>query len=253
MYQITGFINTLMMFVALIGLWSQLNIIWRRKKDPTIRHSCDLLSINQFFAAFLAYGSFFVHGYVIEPFNHFIVWPRLIAALLVTVILFEIFQDRSNRRSLTIFVLCLCCLLGGITGLLLSPRLSGLSQQTTAMMIVAVTLFLAQGYYHQILVIIKQGETGAVALKMNLFIGLKDLSTIAFSLTMAIKDSWPLILLACVSGITKLVIIYLFYWVKVSEVAKNRSQHRQTEATIHYSCIKPQKNTTTILKTSKIK
>ncbi|MFT5162178.1 MAG: hypothetical protein ACI9FJ_000746 [Alteromonadaceae bacterium] len=222
-YQITGSLNTLMMLVSLFGLFTQLTFIWRRKEDPAIEHATDLLSINQFFASFLAYCSFFIHGYSIQPFNHFIVWPRLIAALMVTYILLEIYRDRHNRRSLSIFSICLSALVIGIIGLLFNQKINGLDQQMTALMIVGVTVFLAQGYTHQIRVIIKHGHTGAVALKMNLFIGLKDISTIAFALTMEFKNSWPLMLLATVSLFTKVVIVYLFRWVKVSETAKLRA------------------------------
>ncbi len=225
-YQFFGSLNTLMMFVSVYGLWIQLRLVWQRKQDISIKHSTDLLSTNQFFAAFLAYCSFFIYGYSITPFNHFIVWPRLLAALLVTMILWEIFRDRQNRRSKGIFALSLCGLIVGISGLLLTPQTGGISQSLTATMIVAVTLFLAQGYYHQIRLIIKNGETGAVALKLNQFIALKDVSTIAFALTMNISSSWPLIFLATTSGITKLVIMYLFHWVKVSEVAKSRAMLR---------------------------
>lgn len=226
MYEITGSINALMMLVSLFGLWSQLSIIWQRKQDATIKHSTDLLSLNQFFASFLAYYTFFIHGYAITPFNHFIVWPRLVAGLLVTVILFEIFRDRQNQSSLVIFSTCLAGLAFGVVGLSFNQQLGVVSQQFSALMIVAVTVFLAQGYFHQIRVIIKNGETGAVSLRMNQFIGLKDISTIAFALTMELKNSWPLILLATVSGITKLVIMYLFHWVKVSELAKARALAR---------------------------
>lgn len=226
MYEITGSINSLMMMVTLLGLWTQLRIIWQRKQDATIVHSTDLLSTHQFLGAFLAYYTFFIHGYAITPFNHFIVWPRLLAGLLVTVILFEIYQDRKTRSTKMTLVFCLCSLIAGIIGLLINRQMGGISQQMTTMMIVAVTVFLAQGYYHQIRLIIKHGETGAVALRLNQFIGLKDISTIAFALTMDLNNSWPLILLATVSGITKLVIMYLFRWVKVSEAAKNRSQAR---------------------------
>ena len=226
MYEITGSVNSLMMLVTLLGLWTQLRIIWRRKQDVTIVHCTDLLSTHQFLAAFLAYYTFFIHGYAITPFNHFIVWPRLVAGLLVTMVLFEIYQDRKTRNAKMTLVFCLCSLIAGIIGLLLNRQIGGINQQTTTMIIVAVTVFLAQGYYHQIRLIITHGETGAVALRLNQFTGLKDVSTIAFALTMDFNDSWPLILLATVSGITKLVIMYLFHWVKISEAAKTRSKAR---------------------------
>ncbi|WP_245921878.1 hypothetical protein [Bowmanella denitrificans] len=59
---------------------------------------------------------------------------------------------------------------------------------------------------------------------MSQFILLMDISTIAFALSMGFADGWPLLLLACVSAVTKLAIMYLFYWVRVSPVALARRQ-----------------------------
>lgn len=228
MYQIAGSINSLMVFVSLLGVFSQLSLVWRRKQDPAIKHSSELLSSNQFFVSFLAYFSFFVYGYSITPFNHFIVWPRLIAACLVCLILWEIFVDRKDRISSLVFGLSILALLLGLLGLLLNywyPALTyyDTGQVISTAMIVTITLFLAQGYYHQIRLVIISGRTGALSLKMSQFIGLMDLSTIWFALTMELAASWPLLLLASVSCITKLIIMYLFYWVKVSPLARQRA------------------------------
>jgi hypothetical protein len=214
MYQLTGSINTLMIFVSLIGVWSQLRLIWQRKKDSNIEHSTELLSLNQFSVSFLAYFSFFVYGYSITPFNHFIVWPRLIASILVVFVLFEVYRDRSNTRSKVVLGFSLLCLLIGLMGLAFSQQIEDVGKSISTTLIVLITLFLAQGYYHQIRLIINNGHTGAVSIRMSQFIFLMDLSTIAFALTMPLADGWPLIFLATVSGITKLVIMYLFRWVQ---------------------------------------
>jgi len=53
---------------------------------------------------------------------------------------------------------------------------------------------------------------------------LMDISTIAFALSMGIREGWPLLILAITSAVTKVVIMYLFRWVKVSAVAEQRRQ-----------------------------
>jgi hypothetical protein len=219
MYQLAGSINTIMIFVSLLGVFAQLKLVWQRKKDaqlkPEIGRPTELLSLNQFSVSFLAYFSFFIHGYSISPFNHFIVWPRLIASLLVMWILFEIFRDRKTRSTQVVFGLSITCLLAGFVGLMFSGQIDGSSKTISTTLIVTITAFLAQGYYHQIKLIIQNRQTGAVAIRMSQFILLMDLSTIGFALTMPLGDSWPLMLLAVVSGITKLVIMYLFRWVRL--------------------------------------
>lgn len=219
-YNIFGTINTLFIFVSLYGVFLQLNKIWQRKKNHTLG-ATNILSVNQFTMSFLAYFSFFIYGYSIEPFNHFIVWPRLIASMLVLVILYEIFNDRRSTQSLVSITIASTCLLLGFSGLFFMESISIHSKNMSTIMIVVITFLLAQGYAHQISMIIKSGKTGAIDIRMSQFILMMDISTIAFSLTIGLNNGWPLFLLATVSAITKLIIMYLFRWVRVSEIAKN--------------------------------
>jgi uncharacterized protein with PQ loop repeat len=207
-----------MVFVSLIGVFCQLRAIWRRKSDPQVTHSTDLLSLNQFSVSFLAYFSFFIYGFSVNPFNHFMVWPRLIAASLVLLILLEIFKDRKNRSSQIVFSVALTSLLTGLAGLMFNEQINDVGKQISTTLIVTITLFLIQGYYHQIMLIIRNRRTGAVDLRMNQFILAMDVSTIAFALSMPLNESWPLICLATASGITKLVIMYLFRWVDIARM-----------------------------------
>jgi len=96
----------------------------------------------------------------------------------------------------------------------------------STIIILVISVLIAQGYYHQIRLIIKSGSTGAVDLKMSQFILMMDISTIAFALSMGVANGWPLMVLAITSGITKLIIMYLFKWVKVSPIAIQRRSSR---------------------------
>ncbi|NQZ24580.1 MAG: hypothetical protein HRT53_21360 [Colwellia sp.] len=223
LYNSLGAINTLFIVISLIGIYSQLKTIHERKKNHSTKHNTsELLSLNQFSVSFLAYFSFFVYGYSIEPFNHYIVWPRLIASILVAVILYEIWRDRQTRSaSICLYAAAIIFSLGTI-GFFYGDTYNDNAKLASTTLIVAVTLLIAQGYYHQIRLIIRSGKTGAINLKMSQFILMMDISTIAFALTMSSGNGWPLLCLAIVSSITKLVIMYLFYWVKVSYVAEQR-------------------------------
>ncbi|MEW6996171.1 hypothetical protein AADZ86_00495 [Colwelliaceae bacterium BS250] len=223
LYNTFGTLNTAFIFISLIGVFSQLRKIWHRQTDDKTKHSStELLSLNQFTVSFLAYFSFFVYGYSIEPFNHYIVWPRLIASILVAIILYEIWHDRRSKVStICLSIAALIFVLGGF-GFLYGNTYHDESRYISTLLVVVVTLLIAQGYYHQIMLITRSGKTGAVDLRMSQFIFMMDISTIAFALSMGLADGWPLLFLALVSGVTKLVIMYLFRWVNVSEVAKMR-------------------------------
>lgn len=223
LYNTFGSLNTIFIFISLVGVFSQLRKIWDRKKCSATQHNAsELLSLNQFSVSFLAYFSFFVYGYSIEPFNHYIVWPRLIASTLVGLILFEIWRDRQNTLSKSCLSIALVIFIIGGLGLCFGNRYSDESELLSSCLIVVVTLLIAQGYYHQIMLIFRSGKTGAVDLTMSQFILMMDISTIAFALSMGIESGWPLLLLAIVSAITKLIIMFLFRWVRLSKVAEQR-------------------------------
>ena len=223
-YNFFGALNTIFIILSLYGVFSQLNMIWVRKHSYTENtRSTSLLSLNQFAVSYLAYLSFFIYGYSIEPFNHYIVWPRLIASMLVSLILFEIWRDRKSTLSMRIFSFAVISLAIAIVGLFIGETITDQGKYISTTIIVLVSILLAQGYYHQIKLIIDSGQTGAISLKMSQFILMMDLSTIAFALSMGLSDGWPLLVLAITSGTTKVIIMYLFKWVKTSPKA---AEHR---------------------------
>ncbi len=224
-YDFFGGLNTLCIFLSLIGVYAQLRTVLERKNcQQRLEESVTAqLSLNQFSVSFLAYFSFFVYGYSIAPFNHYIVWPRLIAALLVAMILYQIWHDRKNKASHLVLVIAVSLLLLGGVGLLFGERYIDQGRLVSTSLILLISLLLAQGYYHQIRLIVRSGVTGAVNLKMSQFIFAMDLSTIAFALSMGLANGWPLMVLAVTSGLTKVIMMYLFYWVKHSPLAKQRA------------------------------
>ena len=222
-YTVAGFINTAFTLLSLVGVWAQLRKVWqRRSADAADGVATDILSLNQFTVSFLAYLSFFIYGYAIRPFNHFIVWPRLLASVLVLLILREIWKDRRGRATTTSLAVACLALLGALAGLAWGQRHVDEGRVLATAMIVVVTALLAQGYAHQILLIWRSGRTGAVSLRMSQLILLMDLSTIVFAFAMGPRLGWPLLLLAIVSGSTKLLILWLFRWERRSMQAWQR-------------------------------
>lgn len=226
-YDIAGTVNTVFIFVSLYGVFSQLRTIQRRKanSDYSVRPT-ELLSLNQLTVSYLAYLSFFVYGYSIAPFNHYIVWPRLIASLLVLQIIMEILLDRKSAKSAISFAVAAISLILAFVGLFFGQTISDEGKLISTTIILVVSVLIAQGYFHQIRLIYKSGSTGAVDLKMSQFIFMMDISTIVFALSMGLAEGWPLLMLAVTSGVTKLIIMYLFRWVDKSPLAAKR---RSTE------------------------
>ncbi len=226
-YNIAGTVNTAFIIVSWYGVFSQLRKIWKRKRtcDNNVRPT-ELLSLNQFTVSYLAYLSFFVYGYSIEPFNHYIVWPRLIASLLVLQIITEILLDRKSARSAISFAIAASSLILAFIGFIYGETISDQGKLLPTAIILVVSALIAQGYFYQIRLIVKSGHAGAVDLKMSQFIFMMDISTIVFALSMGIAESWPLLLLAATSGVTKLIIMYLFRWVEMSPLAAKRRNSR---------------------------
>ncbi|WP_245626129.1 hypothetical protein [Stenotrophomonas humi] len=212
-YTVAGGINTGFILLSLVGVAAQWRLLQaRRRRVGADDAATAVVSLNQFTVSFLAYLSFFVYGYSITPFNHFIVWPRLLASALVLLILVEIWRDRRNSASLTSLVAACLLLLAALAGLFWGERHADQGRVLATAMIVVITALLAQGYAHQILLIWRSGHTGGVSLRMSQLILLMDLSTIAFALAMGLRLGWPLLLLAVVSACTKLAVLWLFRW-----------------------------------------
>jgi hypothetical protein len=104
--------------------------------------------------------------------------------------------------------------LAGLAGLAFAPVVADDARRLSQLLIVAITVLLVQGNVHQIALIWRSGRTGAVSIRMNQFFLTMDASGILFGLAMGIGSGWPLILLAAGSALPKLVILWLFRWVR---------------------------------------
>ena len=223
LFNLAGSINSLFVLISLYGVFLQLQSIWSRKKNRIAR-STELLSLNQFSVSYFAYFSFFVYGFSVQPFNHYMVWPRLLACILVLLILLEIQIDRAQLKTKFIVSLASISLVLGLVGLSLGERVVDEGNLISTGIILAVSVALAQGYWHQIMLIIRWGKTGAIDIRMSQYILAMDCSTVFLAYTMGFDKSWPMVVLAFVSGVTKLIIMYLFRWVRLSPVAAVRRQ-----------------------------
>src|SRR2546430_14588178 len=106
-YHITGLISAAIFLLTVGGLWSQLQFIFQRKRTAgrggVAQRPTAILSLNQFVSSFLAFFSFFLYGACLERFNHYLVWPRLLACLLTLAVLYEIMRDRRGGLGRILF------------------------------------------------------------------------------------------------------------------------------------------------------
>lgn len=232
-YHITGLISSAIFLLTIGGLWAQLGFVWQRKQlatnDATQERPTAVLSVNQFVSSYLAFFSFFLYGMCLERFNHYLVWPRLTASVLTLAVLFEIVRDRRDRVASLAFAACAILLVGAPLGLVTIPGATEWGRTVSQTLIVIVTVILAQGYLHQVLMIRQTGRTGGVSARLHQFFFWKDVSTIAFALTMGTSTGWPLILLSSVSATTKLVTLWHFRWVRLSPIASQRREAMLSE------------------------
>lgn len=228
-YHITGSVSAFIFLLTIGGLWAQLSLVWQRRRQADRAGNANekptaVLSVNQFVSSFLAFFSFYLYGACLERFNHYLVWPRLAAAILTLAVLFEIVRDRRDPLSFVSLVGCSFLLIAASFALLFVPGAAEWGRTFSGSLIVVVTAILAQGYLHQVVVIRRTGTTGGVSAKLHQFFLWKDIATMAFAATMGFASGWPVMLMSVVSGLTKVITLWHFRWVRLSPVARERRE-----------------------------
>jgi hypothetical protein len=154
--------------------------------------------------------------------NHYLAWPRLMAMLVLLLLFYQILIDRRNLWSAVVFYLTTCMLLLSSFVFWFREDTQQYGKYVAQGLVIIATVVLAQGYFHQILLIRRSGRTGAVSIRFHQCVLLTALSTVAFGFAIGIKDGWPLILLASVSTTLKLITLWHFRWVRISNTAEKR-------------------------------
>jgi len=225
-YHITGVISSAIFLLTIVGLWAQLVLIWKRRKNESLatEQSTAVMSVNQFVSSFLAFFSFFLYGACLDPFNHYLVWPRLIAAILTLAVLVEIFRDRRDLSATMGVVSCFVMLAGSSLALVVVPGARDLLRGFSQSLIVLATILLAQGYLHQVILIRQTGQTGGISIRLHQFFLSKDLATLVFAATMGFAKGWPVMLLSAVSATTKVITLWHFRWVRLKSAQRVNSE-----------------------------
>jgi hypothetical protein len=228
-YHIAGVINALLFLLSLVGVVAQLARISRRRRlrgDHGAGRPTAVLSLNYFSVSFLAYYAFFVYGYCIRPFNHYLVWPRLAGCLLLLAVLAEIARDRASLAATIALALALALIAGGVAFLAFSPPVVLEARALPQGLSLSAVALIAQSLVHQIRLIRASGDPGAVSPTLHLFTAAKDASTAAFGFAMGLATGWPLVLMGGSSAALKALLLYQFRWASRSPVAAVRRAAR---------------------------
>ncbi len=191
-FHFFGILNGVLFLFTWYGLFHQFKILRDRRKIG-IQGFTNSLSSPQFITSFAAFFAIFFLGFTRGEFNHYLVWTRLGALVLLVAILFEIHLDRRSTASY-ISLLSTAFALGlGLVLILLRPLPFAFGISSDILSII-MTFVLAYGSIHQIR-LVNNHKNIPLSRRLLSTILLKDLSTLAFGLTMPIYVAWPLFLL----------------------------------------------------------
>ncbi len=213
-YHLGGAVNGALFVLALVGLALQIARIWGRRATWRALPRGEvtaLLSLNYFSVSYLAYLSFFVYGFSISPFNHYLVWPRLLGCVLVLVVLFEIARDRSTRISVSAAAVAAVLLIAGLALLASGGSVGAPARVGPQLLALVATALISQSLIHQIVIVRCAGHAGAVAWPLHFLTLMKDLSTVLFGFVMGLETGWPLIVMGGASSALKLVLLWQLY------------------------------------------
>lgn len=194
---------------------------------PAGERATSILSLNQMLSLFTAVFAFFLYGISLDPMNHYLAWPRLLAALVVVAIFWQMAADRRDVACYTAFMLSIVLLAGAPLLLWAEPSQRFTGAAVAQGLVLASTVILGQGYWHQIRLIRRTGRTGAVSLRFHQCVLVTALCTVGFGAVMGLRDGWPLMVLASVSATLKVITLWHFRWARLSPLAQTRRETTQ--------------------------
>ncbi len=218
-YHLSGTISAFFVTLSMSGIALQLRQVLQRKQAfKTGRLAAGqvtaALSLNRFFAAFYGFYGMLLYGMCLDQFNHYLVWPRVVAIILLTIILLEIRNDRRSAAARCVFVLVWlldCAALGlPFTGWRVDVHDLWLSR----IILMSALVVFVQGASHQIWIIRKNASTGALSWPMHALFAVKDIASLAFGINLGWESGWPVVLFHVGSLTFQCLILYHFRWVR---------------------------------------
>jgi hypothetical protein len=216
-YHFTGIISALLSILASAGLATQVRFLWKRHRERQEGQSIsEGLSLNRFVTSFIVFLAMFTYGGLLNPFNHYLAWPRVIGIFLVLLILWIIFCDRKCRGSAWSFIGCLSVSVISVLVVVFERPIENTNMIVLPILVVIVSLLYLQGGIVQIQMIRRSRKTGGLSCGMHQLFVLKDISLVIFAVAMGVRDGWP-ILFTCAIGLTvNITTLWCFRWVHLA-------------------------------------
>lgn len=226
-YHLAGLASAFFVTLSLTGLALQLKFIRNRKRqfvrgELANERPTSAISLNRFSASYLGFYSLLVYGLCLQRLDHYLVWPRVVAVVLLLAILHAIMIDRKGIVSTGVFAIAVILFISAAAIRMVdSDTLANSVPMAQALIAVATVLFL-QGAIHQVIKIRRGGRSGGLSLPMHQLFFVKDLFSTLFGLAMGIQQGWPLLMFNGISMVMQCIIMWHFRWVKISAIAHKR-------------------------------
>ncbi len=195
-YHFWGVAISLLFVLTAYALFDQLNAIYKRKKDTSLNdRASDVISLNRALGSYAGFFANFLLGLSYQNFDYYLVVTRAVAIVFLLVTFFEILIDRKDKGSYFVFILALVSFTSfSLLAFFNREFLVGSLSYVKAYAVFA-TLFLCQGYVHQIHLVRKHQKIGGLSvLSFQLYL-VKEISMIAFGLTLGFSNGWPIVLM----------------------------------------------------------
>lgn len=234
-YHLAGLASAFFVTLSLTGLVLQVKLIRARKVrfaagELTDERPTSTISLNRFFASYLGFYALMAYGLYLENLNHYLVWPRALAVIVVLLIMHAIMVDRKGALPTAVFATGVLLFVGAATIRVLGVGALTYGALVVQGLIVFATLLFLQGAIHQVFKIRRAGRTGGLSLSMHQLFFVKDFSSILFGFAMGVHEGWPLLLFNGLSMVMQSIIMWHFRWCKTSARARQRrALYRQAD------------------------
>jgi len=219
--SILGVIHLSTYFLAQIGSFHQLSLIWASKKthekNKAGEHTAQLSLLYRSNVAFLVL-SISLWGLTLDRIDWFITLTRFLSLILVLLILSELSKDRSDKKASYLFSVCLLVIVVSIWEIIYDfPAFQRLNF-CFARLTIFFSFTLIGGYCDKIYQIIKASSVGKQSLIELLFHLSKDLSGIIYAMFVGFEKMWPFVVALFPIAILTIVNIFVYLYYEQKEI-----------------------------------
>jgi hypothetical protein len=199
-YHITGILQAALFVLSISAVYVQLRLVRVRRRAiaqmKTAEVATDNLSVIAVVGAFAAFFSFLIFSTATVPFAHYIFWSRIPACILAILLLWEFRRDHIDGVVPLLGPLAGGLFVSGLVSTALFPGVCRDFIHSLQVLVVSTGVVLVGGQIHQLWLLLKQRRIGALSLRARTLNVMKDVSTIAFGLTLGVHQSWSLVAVA---------------------------------------------------------